>query len=87
MNESENYDELVGKRMICNAVSLDESLSEILKVEAKRLKIAAKKELQIEELQKINRIIKNVIMALTITEDKLKTGIELYLNSKSKNHT
>jgi hypothetical protein len=69
---------LIAKKMIEAAVSLDESLVEILRIEVKRLKQLLKGSSNIEELQRTNNLIKTIIMALTITDEKIKTGIELY---------
>jgi hypothetical protein len=72
------YD-LVGKKLIKTAINIDESLVEILKVEVKRIKKLAKNCDTIEELQKTNNLIKNIIMAFTITDDKIRMGIDLCL--------
>jgi hypothetical protein len=73
---------LIARKMIETAIKFDESLVEILKVEVKRLKQLAKSNSNsdIEELQKTNRLIKNIIIALSITDEKIKTGIDFYMS-------
>jgi len=60
---------------------LDESLVEILRMEVKRMKQLAKSDIAADEFQKTNNTIKNIIIALLITDEKLKTGIDLYMNN------
>ena len=81
MDDKNISSKIIGKKMIETAVHLDESLAEILKVEVKRLKQLAKSSNALEELQRTNHIIKNIIIALTITDEKIKTGIELCFSS------
>lgn len=86
MDDKNLSSKLIGKKMIETAVSLDEALAEILKVEVKRLKQLAKSNNSPEDLQKTNRIIKNIIIALTITDEKIRTGIDLCFNSDNSEH-
>ena len=81
MDEKYVSNELIGKKMIENAVNLDESLAEILKVEVRRLKQLIKINTAPEELLRTNHLIKNIIIALTITDEKIKTGIDLCFGS------
>ncbi|NLN43680.1 MAG: hypothetical protein GX152_05745 [Methanosarcina sp.] len=60
---------------------MDESLVEILRMEVKRMKQLAKSDIAADEFQKTNNTIKNIIIALLITDEKLKTGIDLYMNN------
>jgi hypothetical protein len=76
---------LIGKRIIESALSLDEALTDILKKEAKVLKAGTKDGTNPEELLKIISLIRNIIMALTLTDYRLKTGIDLYLGNKENN--
>lgn len=78
----------IGKKMIEAAISLDESLVEILKIEIKRLKQLSKdKDVStFTELQKTNNLIKNIIMSLMLTDEKIKTGINLCLNNFNDGH-
>lgn len=72
--------------MIETAVNFDESLVEILRVEVKRLKQLLKSSNALEELQKTNNLVKNIIIALSITDEKIKTGIELYMSDSENKH-
>lgn len=85
MDEKVIDNKLIGKKMIETAISLDESLVEILKVEIRGLKQLAKNNNAPEEMHKINNLIKNIIIALTITDEKIRTGIDLCFGSKKNN--
>jgi len=69
--------------MLKAAVDIDESLVKILKSQIKRLGQMAKGKTDVEELQKINALIKNIIIALCLAEEKIKTGMELYLSDRA----
>lgn len=77
---------LVGEKLIKAAISLDESLVEILKVEVKRLKQLTKNDINLEELKKTNKLIKNIILALMITDEKVRTGINLCMDNNEINN-
>lgn len=81
MNGKEMDNSLIGKKIIETAVNLDESLVEILRMEVKRMKQLAKSDIAANEFQKTNNIIRNIIIALLITDEKIKTGIDLYMNN------
>lgn len=84
MEDKNLCNKMIGKKMIENAINLDESLAEILKVEVKKLKQLAKTTNTPEELLKTNNIIKNIIIALTLTEEKIKMGIDLCFSDTDK---
>lgn len=77
MEDNNLINKLIGKKMIENAINLDESLAEILRLEVRKLKILMKTANSPEELLKTNNMIKNIIIALTLTEEKIKMGIDL----------
>ncbi len=72
--------------MIKTAINFDESLAEILKIEVKRLKKLAKCNNTsntietFEELRKTNNLIRNIILALTITDERIRIGIDLCID-------
>lgn len=69
--------------MIKTAINFDESLVEILKIEVKRLKKLARNSNSteaFEELQKTNNLIRNIILALTITDERIRLGIDLCMD-------
>jgi len=68
----------IAVKMMKTAVSIDESLLKILKAEIKRLNQMAKGKIDAEELQRINTLIKNIVIALSFAEEKIKTGMEIY---------
>jgi hypothetical protein len=74
---------LIGEKMIKTAINFDESLVEILKIEVKRLKKLARNSNSteaFEELQKTNNLIRNIILALTITDERIRIGIDLCMD-------
>ena len=77
LDENKLYTELIGKKMIETAVNLDESLVEILKLEVRCLKQLTKTSCTPEEMRKTMSLIRNLIIALTLTDEKIKTGIDL----------
>lgn len=77
---------MIGKKIIETASRLDESLAEILKVEVNRLKQLIKNKSSNDELLKTNTLIKNIIMALTVTEEKIKIGMDLYMENTKNEH-
>lgn len=79
-NNNENA--VLGKKLITAAVNLDEALAELLKVEIRRLKQLSKCDTHLEEFQKTINIVRSVVMALTLTEDKIKTGVSLCRDNK-----
>ena len=45
------------------------------------MKQLAKSDIAANEFQKTNNIIRNIIIALLITDEKIKAGIDLYMNN------
>lgn len=78
MSDNNISNRLIAKKMIDTAINLDGVLVEILRIEVKKLKQFEQKDNAIEELQRTNNLIKNVIMALTLSDEKIRTGIDLY---------
>lgn len=81
MNRKEIDDSTIGKKIIETAINFDESLVEILKIEVKRVKQLLKNNYNPIELQKTSKLIKYIIMALIITDEKMKAGIDFYISS------
>jgi hypothetical protein len=67
----------LGKALILDAVHVDEALAELLKVEIKRLKKLVKEDAFFEEAQKTHTLVRYIIMALTLTDEKINTGVNL----------
>lgn len=82
--EKNNDNILIGKKLIEAAISLDESLIDLLNVEVKRLKQLTRSNYDSDELQRTNNLVRNIIIAITLTDEKIKAGIDLYL-SKNQN--
>jgi hypothetical protein len=80
LSQKKIYKALIGRKLIETAIKTDAVLVEILKIEVKRLKKLAKSNNSLEEIQKINSLIMKAILAFTITDEKVKTGIELCMD-------
>jgi len=83
LGNKKNDIRIIALKMLKAAVDIDESLVKILKSQIKRLGQMAKGKTDVEELQKINALIKNIIIALCLAEEKIKTGMELYLSDRA----
>jgi ribosomal protein S13 len=77
-------DNTICKRMLINAIKIEESLSELLIAEAKILRKMSVKDISYEELQSINRTIKHIIFSLTLVDEKVQKGLELYQMQKDE---
>lgn len=77
---------VLGKRMIEAAVNLDEALFGLLKVEIRRLNNAFKKKdgTTEEEQRRIMHLIRNLIVAIQLTNEKIETGLDLCFMNTSK---
>lgn len=74
--DSEQSYEL-GKQLIVNAISIDETLNEILKLEIKKTKNTLSTQNELDGINSLTKTLRNVIIALTLTEEKIKTGMSL----------
>jgi hypothetical protein len=79
-NKNEKY---LGGKLILSALKLDESLAELLKIEVKWFKKFKMHNFDHDELKRMNTLLKNTIIALTLTEEKIRMGIELFNNDKN----
>ena len=69
----QNHD--IGKQLIVSAIKIDESLNEILKLEIKKVKNALNTEHEVDSVYSLSKSLRNVIIALTLTEEKIRTGM------------
>jgi hypothetical protein len=67
----------VGINLINSAIKMDLALAELLKVEVSNMKKLIKSGASTEELQKLNIVVRNVILGLVMTEEKIRSGIML----------
>ena len=67
-----------GTKIILTALKVEEALAELLKGETKKMKMTLGNEDCIEELKKINTLLKNTIIAMMMTEEKIRMGISFY---------
>lgn len=77
MVENNMDNAVLGQTLILAAVSLDEALADLLKVEIKRLKQLSKEDVFFDETQKLYSLVRSIIMALTLTDEKIKAGMVL----------
>lgn len=67
----------MGEKIITAGISLDEGLAELLKLQIKSLKQLLKDDSPIDEIQKANSLLRNIIIGLNITDEKIRLGISL----------
>jgi len=78
-----NIDErIIAKRIIINALRIEESLADILRSEAKILKRKSNIVTSNEEIQKVNRTIKYILYFLTIIDDRILKSLDILKNHK-----
>ena len=78
MSENSKMDNIsLGHMMIMAAIKFDEALAELLKMEIRRLKQLTKENTITEESQKILNLVKSITIALMLTDEKIKTGMDL----------
>jgi hypothetical protein len=56
---------------------LDEGLADLLKFQVRTLKELVKSGSPIDEIQKANALLRDIIIALSLTEEKIRSGILL----------
>lgn len=83
IDADQSYD--IGKQLIVNAISIDETLNEILKLEIKKVKNALNTQYEVDSIDALTKTLRNVIIALTLTEEKIKTGMILW-NTDNKDN-
>jgi hypothetical protein len=71
--------ESIGKRMIDVALNMDESLVDLLRIEIKRLKQVMRNNGTLDEMQKTINLVRSIIITISLTDEKIKTGLDLYL--------
>lgn len=77
ISSKENFE--LGKQLIESAIKVDEALAELLKIEVRRMKklVNSDSSSSFEEFSNVNILVKNIIIAIMTTEDKIKTGLNL----------
>lgn len=79
--EAMSNKKLIGEQLIKTTINFEEALVEILKVEVKRIKKLSKTHIDSEEFKKTNRLINNIVMAFILTDERIKMGVELYMDN------
>lgn len=79
--EAMSNKKLIGEQLIKTTINFEEALVEILKVEVKRIKKLSKTHIDSEEFKKTNRLINNIVMAFMLTDERIKMGVELYMDN------
>jgi hypothetical protein len=72
----------IGIKILETAVRMDETLVDILKLEVKHLKQQVKNNTYFEDVQRTDKLIRNIILALTVTEERMRTGLDIIKDSK-----
>lgn len=67
----------MGKKIIEAGIKLDEGIADLLKFQVRALKELVKNESPIDEIHKANILLRDIILALNITEEKIRSGILL----------
>jgi hypothetical protein len=82
-NDTQSYD--IGKQLIINAIKIDETLNEILKLEIRKVRKSLNTDNEVDSINALSKTLRNVIIALTLTEEKIKTGMSFW-NTDSKDN-
>lgn len=77
MNKKYDNPYYIGIEMIKAGVKLDEGFADLLKTEVKRMKKIMRESGSLEEIKRSQGFIKNIILALTLTDEKIKAGIDM----------
>ncbi len=77
----------LGLKIIQTAVKIEESLAELLKFNVTKMKKLSRKkgDESIEEIFEINKVTRNIIIALTLTDERIRMGLELIKPKKNNN--
>lgn len=67
----------VGKKLIASAIKIDESLADLLKVETQKIKKLLKTDTSTDTFKNSNLLLRNIIFALLLTDEKIQYGIDL----------
>lgn len=71
----------IGKQIIKSSVKLDESLAQLLQLKVQVIKKSLKNN-DTKEIEELHKLLKIIILALTMTDEKMKYGIQLCNYSK-----
>lgn len=71
----QNYD--LGRKLIANAISIDEALIEILRLQMKKSKKEIGIEYEKDSIDNLTKTLRSVITILILTEEKIKVGMTL----------
>lgn len=81
MNDDRSDEVLLGKKIVETAIKMDESLADLLKIEIKRLRQIPTTTGDYEEMHHIMKLVRSIIIAITLTDEKIRNGLDLYRNS------
>lgn len=78
-NSSLKHDETykLGIKLIETAIKLDQRLADLLMLEIKKMRKLLNTDISSEQLLYVNVSLQKIIYALTMTEEKIKCGIDL----------
>lgn len=75
-NKDLNKKEL-GEKIVLSAIKMEESLSDLLRAEARLLRKKCKEGAVSEDLIRVNKMIKHVIFTLTYVDERIEKGLEM----------
>lgn len=67
----------LGIKMISSAINIDETLSQVLRLEINRAKKTLSKDSELEGINNLTKTLRNVIALLILTEERIEKGILL----------
>lgn len=87
MKLSKNIDDkTIAKKLLINALKMEESLADLIRIEVKILRKKVNEQNSYDEIRKINKIVKYTIFSMTLIDDKIQKALELYkINSTDSN--
>lgn len=67
----------VGRMLIRNAINMEDSLAELLRIEVKSVKKRLKDDYDYEYLQRTNKLIKYILYSMSMLDERIQVGLEL----------
>lgn len=77
----------IGKRLILDAINIDETLADVLRLHVKKAKMALISGNETCEMDELAKVLRNIIIALTLTEEKISIGVVLLNSDKDVHQT
>jgi hypothetical protein len=75
-------DKTIAKKTIMNSLKIEDSIANLLKTETKLLKKKSNTDLTLDEIIKINKLIKYLIYYLMLIDDRIQDSFNIIKNNK-----